>query len=156
MTDWMYNKVQRVPPITDEQIAEMRHIEPLLRVENSVMYRKIRNSDRLDPRNVSFLWDAKPTGGEFTFDTLNTTRIITQHHSSVWFKPSLAEVYAWIRVYMPETWREVKAFCMGEAQRIGSSCDFMCHCEIMGGRVLVQGRPISFGGPVMHELVEQK
>lgn len=53
--DWLYNKVQRVPPITDAQIAEMRHIEPILRLPDSCMYRRMKGADKLHPRDVSFL-----------------------------------------------------------------------------------------------------
>jgi hypothetical protein len=156
MSDWLYDKVQRVPPISDAQIAEMRHIEPVLKIPESVMYRRIKDADLLDPRNVSFLWNAEPIGGEFTFDTLNVTEIITQHHSSVFFKPSLAEVYAWIRAYMPETWSRVLYFCLGEPTRIGGSSDFMCQCQVMGGRILVKGEPFIFpGGQTGYTLKEQ-
>jgi hypothetical protein len=154
MSDWLYEKIQRVPAISDAQIAAMRHIEPVLRDGESGMFRRIIGIGKIDPKTTSFLWDAKPTGQEFTFHTLNISTIITQHTSSVFFKPSLAEVYAWLLVYMPETWGNVTHFCLGEAKRIGGSSDIMCECEVMGGQMLVRGREHMFpGGSVGHELV---
>lgn len=153
--DWLYDKINRVPDISDDHIAEMRHIEAVLKMPNSVMYRRIQGIEKLDPRDVSFLWNAEPVGGEFTFHDLNRSVVITQHHSSVFFKPSLAEVYAWIRFYMPEEWRRVMYFCLREPTRIGASTDFMCECELMGGKKLVDGKPIVFAnGSIGHYLVE--
>lgn len=157
MNDWLYDKVRRVPPITDEQIMAMRRIEPVLKCPESVMYRRIHEAQSLDPRGVSFLWDAKPTGPEFTFDQLNQTEIITQHTSSVFFKPSLAEVYAWLRVFMPDTWGRVKYFCMGEPSRIGGSTDCECKCTVMGGPVLKRGEPVEFAnGEIGYTLTPSK
>lgn len=155
--DWLYEKVSRVPDITDEQIAEMRHIEPVLRSQNSGMYRRIKDVDTVDPRYQSFLWNAEPTGEEFTFDVLNQTEVITQHHSSVFFKPSLAEVYAWIRVYLGDQWNAVKYFCLHDPARVGASSDIYCFCTLLGGPVLVRGKEITFpGGGIGHELVIPK
>lgn len=151
--NWLYDKINRVPEISDKQIEEMRHIYPVLRTGGFV--RKIKNQELIDPRNQSFLWDADPEGDEFTFDQLNSSTIITQHHSAIFFKPSLAEVYAWIRVYMPETWNMVVCFCMGEEARIGSSSDIMCHCTLMGGPKLVKGKEFTTAtGYTGYELVE--
>lgn len=154
-SEWLYSKVQRVPKITDEQIREMIHIEPLLKTDSN-MYQRISGVQLIHPRKESFLWDAKPVGKEFTFDQLNITEITTQHESGVFFKPSLAEVYSWIRVYMPDEWNKVKYFCMGEFKRIGGSSDIMCQCEIMGGKTLVKGKSfVSPGGQIGYELVEE-
>jgi hypothetical protein len=154
MSKYLYEAVNRVPHITDKQIAKMRHIEPVIKSEGG-MYRRIKGVEKLHPRNVSFLWDAVPTGDEFTFDSLNTSTIITQHHSSVFFKPSLAEVYAWIRVYMPKEWDRVKYFHLSEANRVGGSTDIFCHCTIMGGGMLIKGEQITFAnGSIGHRLVK--
>jgi hypothetical protein len=154
MSEWLYDKIQRVPEISDEQITAMRHIEPVLRDGESGMYRRIIGIGKIDPRKTSFLWDAKPTGQEFTFHQLNVAKIVTQHHSSVFFKPSLAEVYAWMLVYMPESWGHFTHFCLGEPKRIGSSTDIMCECEVMGGELLVRGQEYVFAnGEVGHQLV---
>lgn len=156
MSDWLYDKIKRVPPITDEQIAEMRHIEPVLKVPDSAMYRRVKDAQEIHPTSVSCIWSAEPTGEEFTFHTLNVSRIITQHHSNVFFKPSLAEVYAWIRFFMLEHWRDVRFFCLGEAWRIGSTCDIACECEVMGGDMLRRGKPIQFAnGTIGHELMAE-
>lgn len=152
--DWLYSKVRRVPEITDEQIAEMRHIEPVLRAPDSCMYRRIKGADKLHPRDVSFIWNAEPTGGEFAFDSLNATQIITQHHSAVFFKPSLAEVYAWIRVYLGDNWRAVRFFCMGDdVSRIGGSSDMSCNCTLLGGDLYERGDKFVLpSGAIGHKL----
>lgn len=151
---WLYEYVQRVPPISDEQITKMRHIDPLVKLPDSVMYRRIKDAGKIDPRNESCIWDAAPCGPEFTFDSLNRTTIITQHHSSIFFKPSLAEVYAWILVYMPTTWGNVRYFRLGDYERIGGGTDVVCKCEIMGGDMLVAGNPAAFAnGSIGYELV---
>lgn len=155
MRSYLYENVQRVPSITDKQIAEMRHIEPVVK-SSGVMWRRILGADKIDPRNVSCVWYQEPTGDEFSFDTLNTSTIITQHHSAVFFKPSLAEVYAWIRVYMPDTWGLVKYFHLRDQFRIGASSDFGCYCEIMGGDLLVRGHEVVFpSGAIGFELVKK-
>lgn len=154
MTDYLYDKIQRVPLISDGDISEMRHIEPVLAVANTAMYQRIKDSAKLHPRNVSFLWDAEPVGDLFTFDTLDKAVILTQHESSVFFKPSLAEVYAWIRVYMPEAWENVRYFCMGNMKRIPHSSDCVCECTLMGGRMLKYGDSIMFpNGETGYQLV---
>lgn len=153
MTKWLYDRIHRVPEISDDQIAAMRHIEPVLRDGESCMYRRIIGIGKIDPRRTSFLWDAKPHGREFTFHQLNMATIITQHHSSVFFKPSLAEVYAWMLVYMPESWGHFTHFCLGEPKRIGSSSDIMCECVVMGGEILYRGNEVTFAnGEVGHQL----
>ena len=154
MSDWLYDKIKRVPAISDEQIAAMRHIEPVLASSYFGMFQKIKGISRIDPRKQSFLWDAKPIGCEFTFDRLNRSTIITQHYSSVFFKPSLAEVYSWMLVYMPDTWEHFTHFCLGEPKRIGGSSDIMCECEVMGGEMLVRGKEHVFAnGEVGFSLV---
>ena len=151
---WLYELVNRVPSITNGQIAKMRHIEPVVKIPNSVFYRRIEGADKLHPRDVSCIWHRTPIGEPFTFNTLDVTEIITQHHSSIFFKPSLAEVYAWILFYMPTEWTRVRYFCLGEANRIGSSTDIMCRCEIMGGKMLVSGGVESVNGSELHRLIE--
>ncbi len=152
MSDYLYDKMRRVPVITDEQIAAMRHIVPVLS-DGHGMYRRIAGIDAINARNQSFLWDAKPAGEQFRFDTLNVATILTQHYSSVFFKPSLAEVYAWILVYMPDTWHLFTHFCLGEARRISRSSDVVCECSVMGGKMFVKGKEIVFpSGEIGHQL----
>lgn len=153
---WLYELVNRVPSITNDQIAKMRHIEPVVKIPNSVFYQRIEGADKLHPRDVSCIWDRKPIGDPFTFHTLDITEIITQHHGGVFFKPSLAEVYAWILLYMPTEWTRVRYFCLGEASRIGSSMDIVCHCQIMGGKMLVSGGVEMVDGLESHRLIESE
>ena len=135
----------------------MRHIEPVLQVPDSCMYRRIKDATSIDPRQESCLWDAEPTGKEFTYGTLDITRVVTQHTSSIFFKPSLAEVYAWIRVFFHDRWQEVDCFCLGEATRISQSTDFICQCDVMGGQVMVKGGDVTFAnGEIGYRLVPQE
>jgi len=135
--DWLFDKLKRIPHISDAQIAEMRHIHPV--VKDGFGYRRIAGADSICPRSVCCIWDAQPVGDRFTFDTLNETTIVTQHKSSVFFKPSLAEVYAWIRLYFRKDWRMIRFFCLVDAQRISGSSDCVCQCKVMGGPMLTQG-----------------
>lgn len=144
MAEWLFEQINRVPKISNKQIAAMRHIEPVLKTENSCMYRRIKDADKLAPRTQSFLWDAQPVGEEFTFNTLNISRIITQHHCGCFFKPSLAEVYVWILVYMPKTWQAVRYFHIDGYGNIGSSSDHWAYCDVMGGKLLERGEKIRF------------
>ena len=109
MSDWFYDTLQRTPPITDNQIAEMRHIEPVMKLDH--MFQRIKGAAGIDPRKVSCIWDAEPIEGElFTFEELNMTLIYTQHVGNVFFKPSLAEVYAWLRFFFPKSWDQIRYF----------------------------------------------
>ena len=90
---YLFELVNRVPEITDEQIAEMRHIEPVFRVVGNI-YRRIKDVDKLHPRDVSCIGMIVPVGEELAPGVLDQAEIITQHHSGTCFVPSLAEVYA--------------------------------------------------------------
>ncbi len=138
--EYLFEMNERIPPITKDQIAEMRHIQPLLRVGETEGFRRIKNQERLHAENVSFLWDADPDGNEICFGPLDTTTIITLHKSSVFFKPSLAEVYAWIRLYFRENWAKVGFFCLENPRRINGSSDCVCDCQVMGVTPLIKGR----------------
>lgn len=152
---WLYDTIRRVPPITDDQINAMRHIEPVLQDPKSGMYRRVAKIQKVHPRNESFLWDARPTGKEFTFHALNEATIITQHESSVFFKPSLAEVYAWMLVYLPDDWNRFGYFFLGEPNRISGSTDCVCECQLLGGPLLYKGDQVVFAdGSIGHRLTE--
>jgi len=154
VTTWLYEQVHRVPEITDEEIAAMRKIQPVLRVRDSMMFRRIAGAELLHPRDVSCLWNADPIGDEFTCDCLDSTTVITQHHSSVFFKPSLAEVYAWIRFYLRDSWGMVRYFCLENPERIGGSSDFSCRCILIGPRLLERGDEFTLpNGSTGHKLV---
>lgn len=125
-----------IPEISNEEIAAMRHIEPVLRVYGSDFYRRIEGIHSIDPRGVSFLWDAKPSGEQMVFHPLNLVRIMTFHTfgAPVLFKPSLAEVYAGIRRMLPD-WSGVRFFHlhsenMGPANVLGD-CHW-CVCDLFG------------------------
>lgn len=138
--EYLFEMNERIPPITKEQIAEMRHIQPLLRVGETNEFQRIKDQERLHPENVSCLWNAEPIGNEICFSQLDTTTIITLHKSSVFFKPSLAEVYAWIRLYFRDNWSKVGFFCLENPRRIAASSDCVCDCLVMGTTPLVKGR----------------
>lgn len=133
MSDDLWMHVRRVPRISDAKIAEMRHIEPVLYDPDTNRYRKIDGVSRMDPRYTSFLWDAKPAGEPFRVDRMQTAHVITQHKSDVFFKPSLAEVYAWIRFYLSDRWSDVKFFCINTQERIHGGTDVVCQCLLIGG-----------------------
>lgn len=153
---YLYELVQRVPKISDKQVAKMRHIHPLFKGSNG-MYRKMIGVDKLDPRSVSFLFEQNPIGEEFTFDTLNSVEVITQHNSGVFFKPSLAEVYAWIMFYLGDNWNRVRFFHMGESFGAGRSTDVICKCMLLGGPMMVKGKEIRFANDsIGHEMVKRE
>ena len=63
---WLFDKINRVPPISDTQISLMRHIEPVLREDG--LFRRIAGVNKVHARDESFLWDAKPTGEPFLYE----------------------------------------------------------------------------------------
>ena len=148
---YLYECVNRVPKISDKQIAKMRHIQPVLKDSETGMYRSIRGISDVDPRRESCLWNAVPTAGVFTFHQLNMATIITQHKSSVFFKPSLAEVYAWILVYFGKDWQRVTHFHIGQSERCGASSDIYSQTICMGGPKLIRGRQVSGGWELIEE-----
>jgi hypothetical protein len=156
MMEWLFEMRRRIPPITKEQIAEMRHIQPLLRVGNGCDFQRVKDQDKLHAENVSFLWNAEPVGNEICFSQLDTTTIITQHESSVFFKPSLAEVYAWIRLHFADNWKHVGFFCVENPRRISGSSDCVCDTVVMGNKPLVKGRGQRMdSGAISYELVPE-
>lgn len=149
----MFEQIRRVPEITDEQIAAMRRIVPCILQEDG-MYKEIEDADKIDARRVSFLWNAEVHGEPFTFTNMAT--IITQHYSAYFFKPSLAEVYAWILFAFPQNWDKITHFCLGEPRRISGTVDCVCECMVADGPKLVRGEPVVFAnGHIGYELVPQ-
>ena len=130
---WAYSIPKIVPDITDEQIAEMRHIHPVMKEkELTCWYRHIKGAHKLHPRNVSCIWDMKPTGKRLAPHTLNEATIVTMHECSYFFKPSLAEVYAWIRFFMGDEWTRVKYFWINENQTIRlANMDVACQTTLL-------------------------
>lgn len=98
-----------IQDISDEEIAEMRHIQPLIKEDG--LFWRIKGIDDIDPRGVSFLSGAKPTGAGLVSGMLNSVQIMTFHKYGApsFFKPSLAEVYAAIRRFIPQ-WHDAKFF----------------------------------------------
>lgn len=126
-----------VPAIFVAEIAEMRHIEPLIRVPDSEWYQRIKGQETLCPTSVSYLWNAEPAGDRLAFSPLSRQTIVTFHKygAPALFKPSLAEVYAAIRRFMPNNWRQVKYFCL-RSEDLGSDnvigCCHWCKCDLFG------------------------
>lgn len=106
---WNNTDVKMIQDISDEEIAEMQHIQPL--IERVGLLWRIRGIDDIDPRRTSFLWDAEPAGVGLIPGALNSVQIMTFHKYGApsFFKPSLAEVYSAIRRFIPQ-WKEAKFF----------------------------------------------
>lgn len=133
---WSTTKPALVHDLMDHELDAMRHIEPLLRVPDTCWYRRIADIQTIDPRGVSYLWSAKPTGSRMAFGPLSQITIMSFHRygAPVFFKPSLAEVYGAIRRFVPD-WSRVRFFClraddMGPEHVIGD-CHW-CFCDLFG------------------------
>jgi len=133
---WSTTRPLLVPDIYDHEIEAMRHIEPLIREPQSNWYWRIKGIQDKHPRNVSYLWDAEPTGDRMAFGPLGKVTIMSFHKygAPVFFKPSLAEVYASIRRFVPD-WKHVRFFSlrsddMGPEHIIGD-CHW-CFCDLFG------------------------
>ena len=127
-----------IPEISDSLVERMRsHIEPLIPDSDAGSgYRRIKDVERIDARRQSFLWDAEPCGPRLVFEPLNQLQIITFHAfgAPVFFKPSLAEVYAGILRFVPE-WERIRFFALRAdnlgADNIIGSCHW-CRCSLFG------------------------
>jgi hypothetical protein len=133
---WSTTEPLLVPDIYDHEIAAMRHIEPLLQVPGTAWYQRIKGIQDIHPRNVSYLWNAEPCGELMAFGPLGRVTIMSFHKfgAPVFFKPSLAEVYASILRFVPE-WKHVRFFSLrsenlGTANVIGD-CHW-CLCDLFG------------------------
>jgi hypothetical protein len=137
-THWLYSCVKRIPDISAEQIAAMRHIEPVVPIsKNSRWYRRIASGQTIDPYDVAFNWNVTTIGEPFTFGADGEATIITQHKCAYFFKPSLAEVYAAILQQLPNDWQRVRYFCLDEVQQIPSTTDYYALCYLFSGPRLV-------------------
>lgn len=133
---WNTLKPILVPEITDEEIAEMRQIKPLLREPDSCWYRRIRGIDDIDPRKTAYTWGAEPEGEAMAFGPLNKVEIITFHYYGApsLFKPSLAEVYASIKRFCPD-WKQIWYFSLKSDDLTSANCIGDCHwcrCDLFG------------------------
>lgn len=140
MTELYYTtQAVLVPEISDEQIAAMRHIQPLLREPNTRKFARIKGIEAIDPRGVSFLWDAEPQREVLYFNSLDEIGIMTFHKfgAPVYFKPSLAEVYASIMRFVPD-WSRINFFCLNShnmgPQNVIGNCHW-CYCSLFGNPV---------------------
>lgn len=134
---WYVAKPNLVPKISDIEIEEMRHIQPLIRkhAEDYVFYR-IERIDHLSTRTKSFIWDAKPTGKPLSFAPTDDIQILTFHTfgAPALFKPTLAEVYACIRRFVSD-WQDVRYFYLHShdmgVKHVLPSCHW-CKCTLFG------------------------
>lgn len=133
---WSTTKPVYVPDLFDHELAEMRMIEPLLSVPQTCCYRRIKDIQSVDPRGQSYLWDAEPIGEQMAFGPLGRVTIMSFHRFGApsFFKPSLAEVYASIRRFVPD-WSRVRFFCLRSQdlgpQHIIGDCHW-CFCDLFG------------------------
>lgn len=112
MTDWMFENVDLVPPITDDEINEMLSVmKPMVSIGEG-FYRQI-DIDGVNRRNVSYTWSPKPFGMELVSGTAEESTIPTYHTfgAPVFFKPSLAEVLGAILRFTKD-WRKVRYFSL--------------------------------------------
>lgn len=138
-TDWEVSencKPNLIPDITDEQIREMLHIEPIMHVMGDKYAKLIYdNQTWKDIINNSYLWDVKE-GDTLWMDSLNRVDFITYHTYGYYgfFKPSIREVYAQIRANVPN-WHLVKYFCLFnedvDVKNIIGPYHF-CKCSLFG------------------------
>lgn len=142
LSSCLYNKINRVPKITREQVMEMIHIRPVLHGAGCFFYECGWDNGDPDPFNVAFLWDVKPVGDEFTFCDLNSALIIATTESSYYYKPTLAEIYAWIRVQAPDTWMLFSHFCVGEPTQFAGTVDYYMPVRLFGGPKLIKGEKL--------------
>lgn len=153
---YLYEFVDRRPRISDKQIAEMRHIVPVIRDQESIFYRLQKDGDKIDPRGVAFNWNAIPCGEEFAFGELDQATIVSQHRCPYLFKPSLDEVYASIRANFGDNWRRVRFFELlnDSVRRIGGTTDYYAECRVFGGRRLLRGKSFTAAdGSIGYSLV---
>lgn len=156
---YLYELVNRCPPITDEKIAEMRHIVPVVRDKDTFFYRLQKNGSVVHPRNQAFNWDESSCGEEFTFDELNQATIVTQHCCPYLFKPSLDEVYAAILSSFGDEWRRVRFFELlkDTVKNFGRTTDYYAECRVFGGARLVRGEQfLAADGSIGYSLVTMK
>lgn len=91
-------KPERIPPITDERLAElMAKIKPVVRDNVSQGARKLSYVTPRNPRNESFTWEPQRLGQ--ANDLVEIARMDTYHTWAYYgfFKPTVAEVLAAIQ-----------------------------------------------------------
>ncbi len=148
MAEYLYSKVRRCFPISDRQVNLMRHIQPIWPVQypQGGWYKFQENGLTVHPRNVAFNWNVKTVGEPFTFGSLQSTTIITQHKCAYFFKPSLAEVYAAIVAALGK--REslkVRYFCLGDSKQFHGTTDYYCETMLFDGPRMIHGEHVGSG-----------
>lgn len=139
MTDWMFENVDLVPPITDDQIREMLMVMTPMVSVGDVFYRQI-DIVGVDCRTVSYMWSPKPFGPELIADTAAESTIPTYHTfgAPVFFKPSLAEVLGAILRFTKD-WRKVRYFSMtSDAPKVFGSYH-AAKCMIASEMCMIEG-----------------
>jgi hypothetical protein len=110
MSDFL--SVSLVPDISNKELEEMLDIvKPILLREGKCWELKLNG---VSWRQTAFNWSPK-LGREVRVSYNNGACAIcpTFHRSAVFFKPSIAEFYACIRLYVPE-WRKCKYALLDE------------------------------------------
>jgi hypothetical protein len=131
---WYSTKPKMAPDISEEDLQAMcKQIKPLKKFDG--FYREIIGIE--DLRGIAFTWSPTLGDDEMIFSKMNTLRIMTFHRYGVpsLFKPSIAEVMASIRRFVPD-WSKVRYFCLIGTDSIGpehiiGDCHW-CFCELMG------------------------
>ncbi len=127
---WDQMKVNFVPDIGDAELSEMlAQMKPVMEVGG-----RFREIKMVHPRDDSFIWDPKPGRlVQLYLGSLNSVDIITFHRSSIFFKPSMAEVMASIRRFVPD-WSPVRFFQVvpDSAVRIDGG-HILARCRLFGG-----------------------
>lgn len=109
---WSQVKPAIIPEISDADLEEMIGvIKPVRKTEGRNRFREIV-TDGVDRRCEAFTW--KPRLGRpvrIYRGTLNEVNLMTFHTWAYYgfFKPTLAEAYACIRVFVPD-WRKARFF----------------------------------------------
>jgi len=130
-------KPSLVPEISDEQVEEMlASMKPLYKV-NHVRFRAI-DIDNVDRRRTAYQWDpllSYPV--KVYLDSLNSRVIPTFHTYGYYgfFKPSLAEVCACIRSYVPN-WQVIRFFWLDPTTTKILGEFHTCECHLFGDEEL--------------------
>lgn len=133
---WSRCKLMLVPPITDSKVEEMLAVmKPLVQVENH-RFREI-DITGVHRRGVSYIWDPKPGRPVKQYrGSLNDVTIMTFHKYGApsLFKPSLVEVCASIRRFVPD-WKLVRHFWLNseglDCRNVIGDCHW-CPCVLFG------------------------
>lgn len=134
---WYKCKPKLIPDISDADVEAMiAQIRPVVMVEEG-RFREIV-TDGVDRRMVAFTWQPKlGRAVQIYRGGLNDVSILTFHTRSFYgfFKPALAEVYACIRMFVPD-WTAVRYFWLNSKEMDSRNIigDYhWCPCILFGG-----------------------